>query len=98
MVAQVRTALQALTGAQKAIAALTGLGVTGVGLIVGLSGYISLPARAEDLERRVTSLEESRRFGTCWMLEAGASRDPNVCRYLLKDPDEFRPPYTPVVP
>lgn len=88
-----RTALTALTGAQKAIAALSGVGIAATGMVVFLSGYISLPATAADHESRISSLEESRRFQNCFLLEMAASRDPNPCRYLLSNPDEFRPPF-----
>lgn len=96
MVAHVRTTLQTLTAAQKWVAALSGMGVTATGIILFLSGYVGLPTRTDDLEVRVVRLEESDRFSLCWMLEFGAGRDPNVCRYLLQNPDEFRPPYTPI--
>lgn len=65
---------------------------------MALSGATTAPAtdhtpRLDNHEARISSLEESRRFQNCWLLESAAGRDPNPCRYLLPNPDEFRPPF-----
>lgn len=72
------------------------VGVLLVGVTTGVAlptGVAADPTGWEDHERRIAALEESDRFKTCWMLEMGAGRDPNVCRYLLSNPEEFRPPF-----
>lgn len=58
-----------------------------------LSGYRAIPNRVTAHERRIHALEEFQRFAGCWMLETGSGRNPDPCRYLLTNPEQFRPPY-----
>lgn len=86
-----------LTLGQKTFRGAVAVVVFLLSLSAKMQGWHEVPSRISRVEARVDDLEESRRFQNCWMLESGAGRDPNVCRYLLEKPDDFRPPYTPAV-